>query len=176
MEKLFLQLITQMKTIRNLKKCALEMATLLAQDDTIKKLLITDTEKALQEPVPDYPLNRLLEEHYVSIYPPVENRIEEYYRNTFLSILLDTIIGQDYQTGNYLIYVSTDTAHVSLINNQDRLLELVDRVCNILDGTKLTSAGEVSVTSVAYESLSDLHPAYRISVHVKDQVAPKGDL
>ena len=48
-----------MKTIRNLKKCALEMATLLAQDDTIKKLLITDTEKALQEPVPDYSLNRL---------------------------------------------------------------------------------------------------------------------
>ena len=152
------------------------MATLLAQDDTIKKLLITDTEKALQEPVPDYSLNRLLEEHYVSIYPPVENRIEEYYRNTVLSILLDTIIGQDYQTGNYLIYVSTDTAHVSLINNQDRLLELVDRICNILDGAKLTSAGEVSVTSVAYESLSDLHPAYRISVHVKDQVAPKGDL
>ena len=165
-----------MKTIRNLKKCALEMATLLAQDDIIKKLLITDTEKALQEPVPDYSLNRLLEEHYVSIYPPVENRIEEYYRNTFLSILLDTIIGQDYQTGNYLIYVSTDTAHISLINNQDRLLELVDRVCNILDGAKLTSAGEVSVTSVAYESLSDLHPAYRISVHVKDQIAPKGDL
>ena len=165
-----------MKTIRNLKKCALEMATLLAQDDTIKKLLVTDTEKALQEPVPDYSLNRLLEEHYVSIYPPVENRIEEYYRHTFLSIFLDTIIGQDYQTGNYLIYVSTDTAHISLINNQDRLLELVDRVCNILDGAKLTSAGEVSVTSVAYESLSDLHPAYRISVHVKDQIAPKGDL
>lgn len=165
-----------MKTIKNLKKCAFEMATLLAQDDIIKKLLVIDTEKALQEPVPDYSLNQLLEEHYVSIYPPVENRIEEYYRNTFLSILLNTIIGQDYQTGNYIIYVSTDTAHISLANNQDRLLELVDRVCNILDGAKLTSAGEVNVTTVAYESLSDLHPAYRISVHVKDQIAPKGDL
>ena len=153
------------------------MATLLAQDDVVKKLLVIDDKDALQEETPSYDLNKLLEEHYISIYPPVENRIEEYDRNTFLSILLNTITGQDNQTGNYIIYVSTDTAHIALSNNQDRLLELVDKVCLILEGAKLTSAGEISITTIAYQSLSDLHPAYRISVHIKDQQSsPKGDL
>lgn len=153
------------------------MSLVLAQDETIQRLLLVDSPDALTcEFTPKNP-NELITGHYVSFYPPVENRIEEYDRNTFISIVLNTVTGADVQVGNYLVYVSTDQNHIALDGNKDRLLELVDRIYQILDGCKLTAAGETDVTTAMFQMLSEMHPAYKVSVHLRDQQnLPKGDL
>ena len=86
---------------------------------------------------------------YISFFPPVENRIEQYGRNTFISILLDTALdaGDNNTRSNLVIYVSTDEEHLLLNENKNRLLEMCDKINSLLDGKKLTTSGELRVTS-----------------------------
>ena len=166
-----------MRTLKNTKKCAIEIATILAQDETLCKLLVNDKASALTDEKPDKSLNDLIKENYISIYPPVENRIEEYGRNTFLSILVNSVTfsGQNLNAG-VLIYVSTDESHVLLNNNKDRLLEMADRIVQLLQNHKISAAGELNVSSITHVMLSEFHTAYRIAVNFSDQQNGNGEV
>ena len=162
----------------NIKKSPIEIATVLAQDDIIKKLLILDTPSALSEDVPEKTLNDLLQEHYISMEPPVENRIEEYDRNTFISILVDTVMPsvEGNMRTNYILYISTNMDHLMLDDNKNRLLELGDRVIKLLQDKKFSSAGQMSFGSMSHLMLSEFHAAYRLSFSMSDQQKKVGDI
>lgn len=166
-----------MKSLLNIKKTGIEIATILAQDDIVRKLLINDLPSALEDAVPQMDLNTLLRNHYISVFPPVENRIEEYDRNTFMSILVDNI---GFQSGNaramLRIYISTNEAHLLLANNRNRLLELGDRVLYLLDAQKLSTAGKIDITSMSHVMLSEFHAAYVINLSIADQVGGKAEV
>lgn len=168
-----------MKTLKNIKKSYLEIATLLAGDETLCRLLLNDVEDALTIEAPKHDVNTLIQNNYISIFPPVENRIEEYDRNTFLSILVDNIMltgnDENIPTG-IVLYASTDEGHLLLKNNLNRLLEICDRILQVLEGQKLSSSGKISITSITHVMLSELHPAYRINIRFIDQPNRKEDI
>lgn len=167
-----------MVNLINVKKSPVEIATTLAQDNIIKKLLIIDNADALTEDVPEVDLNYLLENHYISMEPPVENRIQQYDRNTFISILVDTVMpaSEGNTRTNYVIYVSTNMDHQMLNNNKNRLLELADRIIILLQDKKFTSSGQMSFSSMSHLMLSEFHSAYRLGFSMVDQQKKVGDI
>ena len=168
-----------MKPLKNIKKAVLEIASLLAQDSILVRLVYNDGVDALANEVPAFvDLNYLIQNHYVSVFPPVENRIEEYERNTFLSILMDTInsSGDSNIRGNLVIYVSTTESELLIKDNRNRLLEICDRIIAVLQDTKLSAAGEINITSISHVMLSEFHTAYRINLNISDQYSVKGEM
>lgn len=168
-----------MKPLTNIKKSVIEIASLLAQDKTLVRLVYNDGPDALNKEVPaSVNLNYLIQNHYVSVFPPVENRIEDYGRNTFLSILLDTILSSSNPNtrGNLIIYVSTTEAELLIENNRNRLLEICDRIIAVLQDTKLSAVGQINITSISHVMLSEFHTAYRINLNIADQNSVKGEM
>ena len=162
----------------NVKKAPLEIATILAQDGTIKKLLLIDSKDALSQEVPDKDLNYMLQEHYISMEPPVENRIEQYDRNTFVSILVDTVVpaSDGNMRTNFVLYASTNMDHQMLDDNKNRLLELCDKIVKILQDKKLSSSGQITFGSMSHLMLSEFHSAYRLAFSMIDQQKKVGDI
>ena len=168
-----------MKNFINIKKAPLEIATILANDTKIKQLLYIDDNDPLNADVSEVTLNMMLEEHYISMVPPTENRIEEYGRNSFLSILVDTIspnAADNNVRANLIIYVSTNADHLMIKNNGNRLLELADRVYTLLENKKLTASGEININTFSHVMLSEFHSSYRISLSITDQSTRKEDI
>lgn len=89
-----------------------------------------------------------------------------------MTVLLDNCYfgGQDDNTSVTLkIYVSTDEQHLLIDDNQNRLLELLDRVITKLDGFKLSTAGKIEVKSFAHTMLSEFRFAYAVIISFNDQ-------
>ena len=74
------------------------------------------------------------------------------------------------------IYVSTDEQHLLLIDNKNRLFELMDRVIDDLDNRKLSSAGTITVNSFNHTMLSEFRFAYVISLSFNEQVTRKVEI
>lgn len=168
-----------MKPLTSLKTSVIEIASLLAQDSALVKLVYNDGVDALDRNVPaEVNLNYLIQNHYISVFPPVENRIEEYGRNTFLSILLDSLVTSNTPNtrGNLVIYVSTTEAELLIKDNRNRLLEICDRIIFKLQDTKLSASGTINITSISHVMLSEFHTAYRINLNISDQSSVKGEM
>ena len=168
-----------MKSLTNIKKAPLEIAKILAEDNKIKQLVYVDSSDALTVDVSDITMNQMLTEHYISFDPPVENRIEEYQRNTFVSILVDSISlygSDDNIPATIIIYVSTNSDHLILDNNKNRLLELSDRVIELLNNKKLSASGALYINNLQHVMLSEFHSAYRISCRLSDLRHKEGDI
>ena len=54
-----------MKTLKNIKKSVMEIAQLLAQNETIVKLLYNDEPSALNDAAPQVDLNELIQNNYI---------------------------------------------------------------------------------------------------------------
>ena len=168
-----------MKSLKNIKKSVMEIAQLLAQDEEIVKLLHNDEPTALNDAVPSVDLNTLIQEHYICICAPVEDGIKDQWKNTFLTVLLDNgFFGRsdDNTSITIKIYVSTDEQHLLLIDNKNRLFELMERVIDDLDNRKLSSAGTITVNSFNHTMLSEFRFAYVISLSFNEQVTRKVEI
>ena len=168
-----------MKTLRNIKKSVMEVAQLLAQNDNIVKLLYNDNASALIDAKPEVDLNTLITGHYICVCAPVESGIKDQWKNTFLTVLLDNIYfgrQDDNSTVSMKIYVSTDEQHLLLVDNKNRLLELIDEVVNTLDNYKLSTAGKIEVASCMHTMLSEFRFAYMIVINFNDQNARKVEI
>ena len=168
-----------MKTLKNIKKSVMEIAQLLAQNETIVKLLYNDEPSALNDAAPQVDLNELIQNNYICICAPVEDGIKDQWKNTFLTILLDTgFFGrQDDNTSVSLkIYVSTDRQHLLLQDNKNRLFELMDEVITTLEGQKLSSAGKLDCSNFAHTMLSEFRFAYVITFTFNDQNVRKVEI
>lgn len=168
-----------MKTLKNIKKSVMEIAQTLAQNEDIVKLLYNDKSSALTDDPPDVDLNTLIQENYICICAPVEDGIKDQWKNTFLTILLDTgFFGrQDDNTAVTIkIYISTDRQHLLLDDNKNRLFELMDQVINTLDQMKISTAGKLDCSNFAHTMLSEFRFAYVITFTFADQNARKVEI
>jgi len=170
-----------MKSLKNIKKCVMEIAQVLAADEQIVKLLYNDQPDAIDKdvPKPTVDMNTLIQEHYICICAPVEDGIKDQWKNTFLTILLDNAFfgrADDNTAVNLKIYVSTDEQHLLLNGNKNRLFELLDRIITDLDGYKLSAAGKLEVGSFAHTMLSEFRFAYAISVSFDEQNTRKVEI
>ena len=168
-----------MTTLKNIKKAPLEMGQLLANNNKLCNLLYLDIPSALEETSISHSLNDLINDHYITIYPPVETAIKDNTRNSFLIILLDNVnlqVADNNTRANFVVYVTTDVDHILLNNNKNRLLEMCDEVIKTLNGVKLSSAGIVQVSSIAHVMLSEFRAGYRISLSLTDQASRKAEI
>lgn len=166
--------------LKNFKKCPMEIANILASNDTIVRLLYDDEPSVLvNRKSLNLSMQELIEQNYIGFYPATESGITNIERNTFVIINIEDFSLHD-TDGNHrasgAIYITTDKAHCLLSNNKLRLLELVDEVDTALDGQKLSSAGKISITSVNYVVFSDFRCGYRINFRLHDQSNRKAEL
>lgn len=174
--------------LRNLKKVPFEVAEkLIITDnfgklearDNILKLLFHDDMSALNKEVSPTTIEYLIQKDYIGFYPATESGIKEIERNTFLIINLEdfSFQGADNNTSvSGSIYITTDKDHCLLENKKLRLLELMDAIETMLEGEKLSSAGQISITSAHYVVFSDFRSGYRINFRINDQATRKAEL
>ena len=158
-----------MKILINIKKIPLEIGQLLSQNKKLCGLIIDDS---ADPQLVEKTYNELLNDKYFTIYSPVSDGISDKERNTYLTIVIDTINlkkedNNIFTTGN--IYITTDENHILIKNNKNRLLEMADQIVQTIDNAKLSSAGTVSVDSLVYTTLTKHKIGYIISFSVSDQ-------
>jgi hypothetical protein len=167
-----------MKTLHNINKAPFEIGRLLSLNNKICSFLLDDS----ADPQIDYQvsLTDLLNQHYITIYPPVEDgAIQDQIRNTYIVILLDRIDPNSSSENIFVngsLYVTTDKAHVLLSNNRNRLLELIDEIYKTLDGIKLTSAGELHINNISHIMITNFRAGYRIDFTFSDQQGRKAEI
>lgn len=167
-----------MSKLRNIKNAVFEIAQLIGANDEVVRLIVNDNDNPLETPVSET-INDLISERYIALYTPTENAIENFDRNTFIAIVVDSIslkTADNNSRASISVYVSTDLAHTLIQGNKNRLLEVCDRVETILEGAKLSTAGIISVTSIQHVMLSELHDAYKINCNLSDQAARKAEI
>lgn len=165
--------------LKNLKHTPIEIAQVLASNQKIVSLLYNDSEFALTTPVPTIPIGELINNDYIGFYPATESGIKNIERNSFIIINLEDFSLQatdNNTTASGAIYITTDKSHCLLAENKLRLLELADEIDSTLDGQKLSSAGQIRLTSVNYVVFSDFRSGYRINFRINDQQHRKAEL
>lgn len=170
-----------MNKLINFKKLPYELASVIAHDAIVQRLLINDSINALDETIPALSnlqdlstssiAQYLIKENYISIAAPTESGIENYTRNTFIIINIDSIDFHDGSENNAAtgsIFFVTDDEHQYLSNNRLRLFEIADAVINILDNRKFSSAGTFRVESLDTIFFSEFQRGYRLVFTLKD--------
>lgn len=165
--------------LKNLKKAPMEIASLLAADEKVVKLIYNDSSSALTESFSPVSMQDLINQDYIGFYPAIESGIKDIERNTFIIISTeDFSLAQNgiNTTVSGSIYITTDKAHSLLANGAIRLLELIDAIDSCLENQKLSSAGKISLVDVQYVTFSDFRCGYRIGFRLIDQQNRKAEL
>ena len=163
-----------MSKLVNVKKARLEIANLLGQDKTLLSLLLNDKPSALTDEVVQgtkvMGLNELISKNYICFSTPLESAMKDISRNTFLLILVDnmTFAQSDGVRASFVLYLSTDNSHSLMDGNRDRLLEGCDRIAEVLQDRKLSSAGQIKITSMQYVNFSTYRQGYAIYLSITD--------
>jgi hypothetical protein len=166
--------------LKNLKKAPFEIATLLAGNPNIVRLIYDDKPSVLTNKEEfNLSIKELVEQDYIGFYPATESGIKDIDKNTFIVINLEDFSFNNTDNNTRVsgaIYITTDKAHCLLNDNRLRLLELVDEIEDTLEGKKLSSAGQIYISSASYVVFSDFRSGYRISFRVNDQPTRKAEL
>lgn len=85
-------------------------------------------------------------------------------------MVLDTVSFNEEENSraNIFVYITTDDNHVLLDDNKNRLIESADRIVSVLQGKKLSAAGQINVTSMNYVTFSDHRSGYQINLNLTD--------
>ena len=166
--------------LKNLKKTPIEIATILASNDDVVRLIYDDSSSALTKPQNyNIGVQELINLDYIGFYPATESGIKNIERNTFIIINLEDISLQNTDINTKAtgaIYITTDKNHSLLDNNKLRLLELADAIDSCLENSKLSSAGKLYLTAINYVVFSDFRSGYRITFRLHDQETRKAEL
>ena len=166
--------------LRNLKKAPMEIASLLANNENIVRLIYDDEPSVLiNKKKINKSTSELISSNYIGFYPAVESGINTIDRNTFIIINLEdfNLYSADVNTTvTGAIYITTDKAHSLLVDNKIRLLELADEIDSTLNNEKISSAGKIQITSINYVVFSDFRSGYRINFRINDQSTRKAEL
>lgn len=166
--------------LRNLKKVPMEIASLLAANENIIRLIYDDSSSALSTPKDfNIGVRDLITSNYIGFYPATESGIKDIERNTFIIINLEDVNLQNADkntSASGAVYITTDRSHCLLDNNKLRLLELSDEIEGTLENVKLSSAGKIYLTSINYVVFSDFRSGYRINFRINDQETRKAEL
>ena len=166
--------------LKNIKKAPFEIATVLATNENIVRLLCDDRPSVLIDKINiNTTTEELIQKKYIGFYPATESGIQDIDRNTFIIINIEDMSLRSADNNisvSGAIYITTDIAHSLLDNNAIRLLELIDEIEATLENQKLTSAGKVQLNSVNYVVFSDFRSGYRINFRFNDQATRKAEL
>lgn len=162
-----------MRDIANITKSLWEIARKISSDEYLQRLLLDDSVDLSSKSFSIKTLNELIKDKYVSFSPYVDSALHDFTRNTFIVILPTTINFSD--NGNTYAYFSifcvTDLNHVLLTDNRLRLLEMVNKLCNLLDGLKLTAAGEIRINQINRTAITETLEGYKIDLTISDQIS-----
>lgn len=161
----------QLKTVKNIPN---EIAAHLAADQSLVRLLVDDSQDLSTEiERSDYSLETLLTKKYLCTYPIVESDgLVDSTKNTFLVIKLTLVSfssGDEVEvSGN--IYITSNLNHYLLKGGKDRNLEICDRICQDLDGLKLTATQTISIGNIVSIVVGNDRAGYCRSFEVRDQL------
>ena len=154
----------------NIKRAPIEIAQLLYNNKTLMSL-ITNTN--INNPM-DW--TTIVAQKYISLCPPLEDGTITGERDLSLIILLDRINMNGADSNMIVsgkIYINAEASRILDSNYNNLLLEIVDEICNTIDGVKLTASGQISVNSINYISYSTMRCGYSINFSFTDQDTQK---
>lgn len=154
----------------NIKRAPIEIAQLLYNNKKLMSL-ITNTNI-------DNPINwtTIVAQKYISLCPPLEDGTITGERDLSLIILLDRINMNGADSNMIVsgkIYINAEANRILDSNYNNLLLEIVDEICNTIDGVKLTASGQISINSINYISYSTMRCGYSINFSFTDQDTQK---
>lgn len=154
----------------NIKRAPIEIAQLLYNNKTLMSL-ITNTN--IDNPI-DW--TTIVAQKYISLCPPLEDGTITGERDLSLIILLDRINMNGADSNMIVsgkIYINAEASRILDSNYNNLLLEIVDEICNTIDGVKLTASGQIAVNSINYISYSTMRCGYSINFSFTDQDTQK---
>ena len=154
----------------NIKRAPIEIAQLLYNNKTLMSL-ITNTN--IDNPI-DW--TTIVAQKYISLCPPLEDGTITGERDLSLIILLDRINMNGADSNMIVsgkIYINAEANRILDSNYNNLLLEIVDEICNTIDGVKLTASGQISINSINYVSYSTMRCGYSINFSFTDQDTQK---
>lgn len=154
----------------NIKRAPIEIAQLLYNNKTLMSL-ITNTN--IDNPI-DW--TTVVAQKYISLCPPLEDGTITGERDLSLIILLDRINMNGADSNMIVsgkIYINAEASRILDSNYNNLLLEIVDEICNTIDGVKLTASGQISINSINYISYSTMRCGYSINFSFTDQDTQK---
>ena len=154
----------------NIKRAPIEIAQLLYNNKTLMSL-ITNTDIA--NPI-DW--TTIVAQKYISLCPPLEDGTITGERDLSLIILLDRINMNGADSNMIVsgkIYINAEASRILDSNYNNLLLEIVDEICNTIDGVKLTASGQIAINSINYISYSTMRCGYSINFSFTDQDTQK---
>ncbi len=154
----------------NIKRAPIEIAQLLYNNKTLMSL-ITNTN--IDNPI-DW--TTIVAQKYISLCPPLEDGTITGERDLSLIILLDRINMNGADSNMIVsgkIYINAEASRILDSNYNNLLLEIVDEICNTIDGVKLTASGQISVNSINYIAYSTMRCGYSINFSFTDQDTQK---
>lgn len=154
----------------NIKRAPIEIAQLLYNNKTLISL-ITNTN--IDNPI-DW--TTIVAQKYISLCPPLEDGTITGERDLSLIILLDRINMNGADSNMIVsgkIYINAEASRILDSNYNNLLLEIVDEICNTIDGVKLTASGQISINSINYISYSTMRCGYSINFSFTDQDTQK---
>lgn len=154
----------------NIKRAPIEIAQLLYNN---KKLMSLITNTNIDNPI-DW--TTIVAQKYISLCPPLEDGTITGERDLSLIILLDRINMNGADSNMIVsgkIYINAEASRILDSNYNNLLLEIVDEICNTIDGVKLTASGQISINSINYISYSTMRCGYSINFSFTDQDTQK---
>ena len=154
----------------NIKRAPIEIAQLLYNNKTLMSL-ITNTN--IDNPI-DW--TTIIAQKYISLCPPLEDGTITGERDLSLIILLDRINMNGADSNMIVsgkIYINAEASRILDSNYNNLLLEIVDEICNTIDGVKLTASGQIAINSINYISYSTMRCGYSINFSFTDQDTQK---
>ena len=154
----------------NIKRAPIEIAQLLYNN---KKLISLITNTNIDNPI-DW--TTMVAQKYISLCPPLEDGTITGERDLSLIILLDRINMNGADSNMIVsgkIYINAEASRILDSNYNNLLLEIVDEICNTIDGVKLTASGQISINSINYISYSTMRCGYSINFSFTDQDTQK---
>ena len=161
------------RNFKNVKLLPLELSRLFSQDEKIQRLVVLDSSDALTRDFSPLSFKQLMDEKYFSIVPLTETGIKEIGRNTFIVINALTDTALEETDGNNIfsgsIFICSDLDHLVLDNYQLRLVELQERIVDLINKEKFSCSGALQVLSSTTISYSTYLFGYRIDFNITDQ-------
>lgn len=154
----------------NIKRAPIEIAQLLYNN---KKLISLITNTNIDNPI-DW--TTIVAQKYISLCPPLEDGTIIGERDLSLIILLDRINMNGADSNMIVsgkIYINAEASRILDSNYNNLLLEIVDEICNTIDGVKLTASGQIAINSINYVSYSTMRCGYSINFSFTDQDTQK---
>ena len=154
----------------NIKRAPIEIAQLLYNNKTLMSLITnTNIDNSID-------WTTILAQKYISLCPPLEDGTITGERDLSLIILLDRINMNGADSNMIVsgkIYINAEASRILDSNYNNLLLDIVDEICNTIDGVKLTASGQISVNSINYISYSTMRCGYSINFSFTDQDTQK---